>query len=145
MISGEDPGMGSEHFRVMTSAVVRAMAEPPARRRAAFTEIVERCRSLGWKLLMQKDSRGVVFRAVAVREATAAAMRRAATVEDTSQDLPVIMFVSDSSYSERMLVAVSREEAAHIRSLHQPSETHGAMAMELEMQIEAAAQRIQRN
>jgi hypothetical protein len=67
VIPGEDPAAAGQRFRDMTSATLRALAEPQPQQHAAMVELVERCRSRGWVLMLVKDTHGVVRRAIAVR------------------------------------------------------------------------------
>jgi hypothetical protein len=74
VIPGEDPAAAGQRFRDMTSATLRALAEPQPQQHAAMVELVERCRSRGWVLMLVKDTQGVVRRAIAVRPGDASGL-----------------------------------------------------------------------
>jgi hypothetical protein len=118
VIPGEDRATAGQHFWDMTSATLQALAEPPPLRRAAVAEVSERCRALGWTLLLHRDMTGEVRRALAVRDSTAQALLGSNPM-GLNQAVAVVRNVHTS---QRRLVPVSLAQAASLFERTQSSQ-----------------------
>jgi hypothetical protein len=118
VIPGEDRAMAGQHFRDMTSATLQALAEPPPHRQAAVAEVSERCRSLGWTLLLHRDMTGEVRRALAVRDSTAQALMGSNSV-GLNQAVAVVRNVHTS---QRRLVPMRLAQASSLFERNQSSQ-----------------------
>ena len=118
VIPGEDVAASGQHFRDLTTAVMRVLAEPDARRQDMGEELIERCRTRGWTLMFLKDRNGMIQKAIAVRPEALASMKRA-TESSSAQPAEAMVVLKHKVSGEKQLVGLSRSSLSKLQSLAQ--------------------------
>jgi hypothetical protein len=114
VIPGEDPGEEGAIYRDMTSATLRALAEPIPQRHVAMNALIESCSSRGWLLMLIRDTRGEVRRGIAMRSEAVQAMRMEASGGTSTCPHQTFVIRVDPTSSRRVMTMVPRQRAMQL-------------------------------
>jgi hypothetical protein len=114
VIPGEDPEEEGAIYRDMTSATLRALAEPIPQRHVSMNALIERCSARGYSLMFLKDTRGEVRRGIAMRSEAVLAMRREASGGTSTCPHQVLVMRVNPTSSQREMTMVPRQHALQL-------------------------------